>query len=310
MKISRISASVMAFAAISLLAACGGGGGGSVTPPGGGGGGTPPTNAPATTPPTNPPATTPPTNPPSTPPPPSTVSASSQTVSAEENFVNGDMNWYTSGTASWSNHAGNTSSAPNGSSAVDGMSCKNITEGTSYPSNAFSQHAFVGIFNNGSWEALPQAIGMVAPVAPTAGNPSHPSNTYEVENNQCEYNVHTHDYSGLVHIEDESAVQSNTFMPTYATLQSLFDVWGAQLGATGITAGASALSGPVSIYVGTPTAKDSSGNDVVNSYKLFTGAANTLQFSKHMAVWLVVGKASPTLNGVQGLPAVRFVITN
>lgn len=303
MKISRISASVAAFAAISLLAACGGGGGGGgITPPSGGGGGNPP---PTSAPPTNPPAT----NPPSTPPP-STVPASSQTVSAEINFVNGDMNWYTSGTASWSNHAGNTSSAPNGTAAVDGMNCANVTEGPSYPQSAFSQHAFVGIFNNGAWEALPQAIGMVAPVAPTAGTPSHPSNTYEVENNKCEYNVHTHDYSGLVHIEDESATQSNTFMPSYATLQSLFDVWGAQLGATGITAGASALNGPVSIYVGKPSAKDSVNNDIVNSYTLFTGAPNTLQFSKHMAVWLVVGTASPTLNGVQGLPAVKFVISN
>lgn len=216
------------------------------------------------------------------------------------------MNWYTGGTASWSNHSGDTSSAPTGT--TDGTACTPTTEPAT--GNTFSQHAFVGIFANGTWEALPQALGMQSPVAPTAGTPSHPTNTYEVENNACEYNVHTHDYSGLVHIEDVTDAQSNTFMPSYANLQTLFDLWGAQLTSNGITAGPSSLSGSVTIYVGTPGAKDSSGNDIVNSYTKFTGAANTLQFSKHMAVWIVIGSASPTLNGVSGLPAVKFVITN
>jgi hypothetical protein len=224
--------------------------------------------------------------------------------------MNGDVNWYTSGTSSWSNHSGGTSSAPNGSSAVDGSSCSQVTEGTSYPQGDFSQHAFVGIFYNGTWEALPQAIGMVNPVAPTKGTPSHPQDTYAVENNQCEYNVHTHDYSGLVHIEDTTFAQSNTFMPSYATLQTLFDLWGAQLTPTGITAGTSMLAGPVTIYTGTPSGKDSSGNDLVNSYSVFTGAANTLQFSKHMAVWIVVGTATPAVGTNSGLPQVRFVVTN
>ena len=299
MKISRISASVAAFAAISLLAACGGGGGGgSVTPPGGGGGGPSVTPTPTTT------ATPTPTS--SNPP----VGTSSVVVSAEENFVNGDMNWYTSGTASWSSHAGNTSTAPDGSSAVDGMSCTAVTEGQTYPATAFSQHAFVGIFYNGTWETLPQAIGMVQPVAPTAGTPPHQYNTEEVENNKCEYNVHTHDYSGLVHIEDESATQSNTFMPSYATLKSVFDLWGASLSANGITAGASTLSGPTTIYVGTPSSKTSSGDDLVNSYSVYTGDPANLHFSKHMAVWIVVGSATPAIGGVNGLPQVKFVIVN
>jgi hypothetical protein len=226
-------------------------------------------------------------------------------VTAEENWINGNPNWYASGTASWANTAGGTSSAPDGSSSVDGTTCSQVTEGTSYPATAFSQHAYVGFYNNGTWEALPQAIGMVKPVAPTKGNPPHQYNTDEVENNQCEYNVHTHDYSGLVHIEDETLAQSNTSMPSYATLQTLFDLWGAQLGATGIAAGSSSMTGPVTIYTGTPSKTDSTGNDYVTSYKPFTGAARSLKFSKHMAVWIVVG-APPA----GGLPQVKFVIQN
>jgi len=233
------------------------------------------------------------------------VLVSSTVVSAEEDWINGDTSWYTSGTNSWSNHSGGTSGAPNGTSSVDGMSCTSVTEGTTYPQGAFSQHAFVGIYNNGTWEALPQAIGMVGAVAPTKGTPSHPSDTYAVENNQCEYNLHTHDYSGLVHVEDETLGQSNTSMPSYATLQALFDLWGAQLGATGIVAGTSTLTGPVTIYFGTPAGKDSSGNDLVSSYAAFTGAPSGLQFSKHMAVWIVVGTPPAT-----GLPQVRFVVVN
>lgn len=288
----RFSAAPLAPAVLISLAACGGGGGGGATPPSNPGGPPPPVAG------STPSPTPAPTSAPG-------VGTSSVVVSAEENFVNGNPGWYTSGTASWSNNAGGTSSAPNGSSSVDGMSCSAVTEGESYPQTQFSQHAFVGIYNNGVWEALPQAIGMVNPVAPTQGTPPHPANTYAVENNQCAYNVHTHDYSGLVHIEDETLAQSNNSMPSYATLQSIFDVWGAQLGATGITAGSSSMTGAVAIYTGIPTAKDSMGNDLVTSYVPFTSSPSTLQFSKHMAVWIVVG-APPAA----GLPQVRFVVQN
>jgi hypothetical protein len=57
--------------------------------------------------------------------------------------------------------------------------------------------------------------------------------------------------------------------------------------------------------VGTPSSKDSNGNDLVTSYKPFTGAANTLQFTKHMAIWIVIG--TPPAGG---LPGVKFVIQN
>lgn len=293
---SRLPAAPFAWAALITLAACGGGGGGAAPPPNPGG---PPPVSSTPTPSASP---SPTATPASTPPP---VRTSSTVVSAEENFINGDPAWYASGTASWSSSAGGTSGAPDGTTSVDGMSCGAVTEGASYPQSAFSQHAFVGIYDNGTWEALPQAIGMVKPVSPTAGTPSHPTDTYAVENNQCEYNLHTHDYSGLVHVEDETLAQSNEMMPAYATLQALFDLWGAQLGATGITAGSSSMTGPVTIYSGTPGGRTSAGNDIVTSYAPFAGAAGSLQFSKHMAVWIVVGTPPSA-----GLPQVQFVVEN
>ncbi|MFN2449883.1 MAG: hypothetical protein ABR508_08905, partial [Candidatus Baltobacteraceae bacterium] len=231
-------------------------------------------------------------------------------VNGEENVVNGNNAWYTSGTASWSNHAGNTAGAPNGSAPVDGSACTNVSEGSQYPQSDFSQHVFVGIYDNGSEMALPQAVGMVNPQPPTTPAPpdfpsGHPNNNYPVEISTCRYNVHSHDYSGLVHMEDLSVAQSNTTMPAYATLQTLFDVWGAHLGANGITAGSNTLSGRAIVYGGTPSGKSSSGNDLINTYTLFTGAPAALHFSKHMAIWIVIG-ALPAA----GLPEVQIVQTN
>lgn len=243
------------------------------------------------------------------PPPPNTAPVNtSLLINGEENVVNGDNTWYTSGTASWSNHAGDTASAPSGS-AVDGSTCTNVSEGSQYPQSDFSQHIFVGIYANGVEKALPQAVGMVDPKPPTTPAPpdwpaGHPNNNYPVELSQCRYNVHSHDYSGLVHIEDMSVAQSNTSMPAYADLQTLFDVWGAQFTSNGIVAGGSALPGRAIVYVGTPSAKNGT-NDVVNSYTLYSGSLSNLKFTKHMAIWIVIG-ALPS----GGLPEVQIVQTN
>jgi len=273
-----------AFVLVAMLAACGGGGGGPVPVTG-------PTNAP-----------------PPPPPPTSAPVDSSKLISAEEDFVNGDSSWYTSGSASWSNHAGNPAGGPAGSS-VDGATCSNVREGSTYPPGDFSQHVFVGIYYNGTEEALPQAVGLVNPQSPETAAPpdypaGHPSNNYPVELAQCNYNVHTHDYSGLVHIEDTSVAQSNTTMPAYANLQTLFDVWGAHFTANGITAGSNALSGRAIVYVGTPSGTSGS-NDLITSYTLYSGSLSSLTFTKHMAIWIVIGSIpSP------GLPEVQIVQTN
>ncbi|HET7812957.1 MAG TPA: hypothetical protein VFL13_01135 [Candidatus Baltobacteraceae bacterium] len=267
------------------LAACGGGGGGNTSAP-------PPSGTTQDLPP-------PPTNAPVN---------TALMINGEENVVNGDNTWYSSGTASWSNHAGSTAGAPSGN-AVDGSTCTNVSEGSQYPQSDFSQHIFVGIYANGVEEALPQAIGMVDPKPPTTPAPpdwpsGHPNDNYPVELSQCRYNVHSHDYSGLVHIEDMSVAQSNTSMPAYANLQTLFDVWGAQFSANGIVAGGSTLSGRAIVYVGTPSGKNGT-NDLVTSYTLYNGSLSSLQFSKHMAIWIVIG-ALPS----SGLPEVQIVQTN
>lgn len=288
---SRRSAAVLAPAVLLVLAACGGGGGTSATPPSGAGGPPPPTTS----------SPSPAASPTPTPTSSGSIGTSSTVVKAEENFQNPDMaSWYTSGTASWTAHAGDTAAGNNG----NGDTCD--TSMTSEPKSGFHSHAFVGIIYNGTEVALPQAIGIENPVEPTKGNPSHPYDYMEVENATCMFHVHTHDFSGLVHVEVPEIPYDSTYqsLPSYANLQTLLDEWGATLSATGLTAGSNTLSGAVSVYSGAPSGKDSGGNDLVNSYTL-AGSPSSVMLAHHNAVWIVIG-APPAA----GLPQVSFVIQN
>ena len=298
MRLLRLSAPLLVFAA--FLAACGGGGGGGGTPPAPGpssnpGGGGNPSSSPSSAP------TTAPTSAPS-----SVPVNTGATVTAEEDWGPNGQLWYNSGTASWATTAGIDSAGPSGG-PTDGMNCADTIEGTQYPQTAYSQHLFVGIYANGNEMALPQALGMMSPVAPTQGTPKHPNNDYEVEQYQCEYNVHTHDYSGLVHVEDVNLPQNSSYSyaPSYATLQTLLDMWSAQLSSTGLTAGSSSLSGSVAVYFGVPTTKDGSGNDMVVSYTQASGAPSSVMLARHNAIWIVIGNLPSG-----GLPQVKFIVEN
>jgi hypothetical protein len=114
-----------------------------------------------------------------------------------------------------------------------------------------------------------------------------------------------------VHIEDPNQPQSNTAIMPYANLQALFDLWGAQLTPNGIVAGSSALSGPVQIFTGVPTAKyiapgTTKSIDLVNSYTLVPGgaaSASTVAFGHHTATWIVIGEPP-----ADGLPQIAIGI--
>src|SRR5579883_1966218 len=308
MRFLRYSAPL--FILCAVLAACGGGGGGGgVTPPGGGGGGgggggsTPspsPTHSGSPAP-TSSPTVSPTSQPSSTP-----VPVSSQVLNGFENYVNGGL-WYTSGvSANWANTAGYDKESVFTGNPQDNMNCTQVQEGQGYPPTAFSQHMFVGFLVNGTEEALPQALGMVQPVAPTQGNPQHPNNFWEVENNLCEYNVHTHDYSGLVHIEDIGLPQneSYTYAPGYASLQTLLDEWQATLTGNSLTADTSTLNGNVAIYVGVPTGQ-MNGNDLVNSYTQVNATPANIALARHNVIWIVFGTFPSA-----GLPQVQFGVEN
>lgn len=123
-----------------------------------------------------------------------------------------------------------------GRAAVDGVTCA--------VSETFHQHALVSIYRNGSRLALPTSIGRAA----------------------CHYELHTHDGSGVVHIE--------TDLPKTFTLGQFFALWGQALTTTSVAG----LAGTPAYYV-------------VDDEKItrFTGDPATIQLKAHSEVLIVTG---------------------
>lgn len=290
MLLHRRLTSLLIVTALAALAACSGGSGSSgptFTPPStnpGGGGSTPtpaPTQSPSPAPTTN-------TNSISSPP----LGVSASLVHAAPNVQNGSTSWYTSGVTAWSSNSGATSKGANGSNTVDGIACTQMGEPST--NTQMHVHAFIGLYANGTQEAIPSALGMK--------NPTQPSpSTAEVPSASCFYHMHTHDYSGLIHIEDSSTAQSMTSSPSYATLRNFFDVWGEPISANAVAS----FAGNVAIYTGNPGGKASNGADLVSSYTPFNGDLRTIKLSHHEAVWIVIGTPPSA-----GLPQVEFNIEN
>jgi hypothetical protein len=261
----RALASLTIAAALATLAACssGGGGGGYSSPV------TPPTNNPG---PSNPPpASTTISSPP--------IAVSSTIITAAPNGTNPSNGaaWYNGGVTAWAPNAGDTSSGGNGTNTIDGTSCTQMTEPAT---GKLHVHAFVGLYVNGAEQGIPTAIGMWNPTQPTSTG--SPSNNYSVPSASCFYHLHTHDYSGLIHIEDDTATQTYALGPvSYATLKTLFDIWGEPINANTVAA----FNGSVAIYTGTPA----SGSQIVTSYTPFNGDLTTIQLGHHVAIWIVVG---------------------
>jgi hypothetical protein len=113
----------------------------------------------------------------------------------------------TVGTVYWPD--GNTPTGGTGAD-VDGLTCA--------PGMAvnYHVHAHLAIINNGQWLALPQQIGILG---------------------QCDYEMHTHDRTGIIHIEAPSL---RTF-----TLGQFFDIWGQPLTDTNVAG----VTGNVVAYI-------------------------------------------------------------
>jgi hypothetical protein len=105
--------------------------------------------------------------------------------------------------------AGSTSTGGTGS-PVDGLICApNMSE-------LYHVHSHLAIFKDGQWLALPANVGILS---------------------QCNYEMHTHDQTGIIHIET----------PTFKrfTLGQFFDIWGQPLSSTNVAG----VTGNVVAYI-------------------------------------------------------------
>jgi hypothetical protein len=174
---------------------------------------------------------------------------------------------------------GDTKAGGHGSK-VDGIPC----DQNEYL-NDYHVHAYLGIVYHGKQVAIPPAIGLI--------HPGPKENGY-ITTAGCFYFIHTHDASGIVHVEDKK-----NFAPT-ATVHpfgDVLDIWGVKL--TSDTLGD--LKGPVSAYVGN---ESKIGQLTVNSYtKIRVDGVRPLKIRSHEVLWLVVD--SPGINA-RKLPPVTF----
>ncbi len=149
-----------------------------------------------------------------------------------------------------SNMGANTAQGGHGQT-IDGITCAGMEYATLHV------HSHLAIFNNGKQIQIPKLIG---------GTPT-PSGG-------CLYWIHTHDASGIIHIESPVLAPQGQ---SGFTLGNLFDIWGQPL-QNGNVAG---IKGPVTAYV--------------NGVK-YNGDLRAIPLGAHQQIVLEVGKEVPPPN--------------
>lgn len=141
---------------------------------------------------------------------------------------------------------GNTAEGGQGD-PVDGIECSAGMEEPSY-----HIHVHLSLYVNGEQLAIPKAIGVMDPQL--AGD--------FVISGSCFYWVHTHDATGIIHVEPPTQID--------VTLGEFFDLWGEPLSKTGVAG----YNGAVTVFV--------DGEE-------FTGDPRSIVFEAHKQIALEVG---------------------
>jgi hypothetical protein len=163
---------------------------------------------------------------------------------------------------------------------VDGIPC----DTTEYLDD-YHIHVFLGIIYNGKQIAVPDAIGLI--------HPGPKVNGY-IATAGCYYFLHTHDESGIFHIEDKEDLPPTA---TVHKFKNFLDIWGIKLSQDGL----GKLKGSVRAYVGNVPQV---GDLTVSKYaKMDVRDLPSLALRSHEAIWIVIGK--PEFNAKR-MPKVTF----
>jgi len=149
--------------------------------------------------------------------------------------------------------------------------------------NRYHIHFYLGVISNGKQVALPLAIGMVNPGTVTNGF---------VNTASCYYYLHTHDESGIVHVE---VPKNAPFTKPLYKLGTLFKVWGINVAATQFAH----FHGPMHVFVGNVPLEQTT----VTSYAPLKGKLEDLEIYSHEVVWIEIGT---TYYKSKHLPPVTF----
>ncbi|HEY9516834.1 MAG TPA: hypothetical protein VIQ74_14245 [Gemmatimonadaceae bacterium] len=140
--------------------------------------------------------------------------------------------------------AGNTERGGDGAT-IDGIACD---DGAS----DYHIHAHVSLFVKGEQIAIPEAIGVKDPQT---------VNNFVVAG-RCWYWIHTHDATGIIHVEPPTQIETS--------LGQLFDIWGQPLSKTEVAG----YQGPVTVSV---------------DGESYTGDPRAITFESHRQITLQVG---------------------
>lgn len=161
---------------------------------------------------------------------------------------------------------------------IDTVTCKPTM------SNIYHVHVFFGVYVNGTYLATPDTIGMFDPIPEPK---SHFTNKA-----QCYYDVHTHDASGIVHVESTDP----NHIPVTGTVfnvRQLFDEWGISVSANNF----GPFNGPVRVITSGQIYRGGPGNGVVyrSSYTQWTGDPNAVPLYSHEVLFYEVGPKYPSV---------------
>ncbi len=136
------------------------------------------------------------------------------------------------------------------SEPVHGMQC-GAMEGDSY-----HIHVHVSLYVDGEQIAIPKSIGVIEPLSVNGF-------VYGTDGSGgCFYWVHTHDATGIIHVEPPMEIR--------VTLGQLFDLWGQPLSRSGVAG----YDGAVTVFL---------------DGKKYTGDPREIVFERHQQIALEVG---------------------
>lgn len=171
-------------------------------------------------------------------------------------------------------------------------------------SNNYHIHVFIGIYLNGQELALPRGLGIVA----NWGADGPPA---EIVYASCFYYTHTHDSTGVFHVEDPNINNAPVTQSIYKTAD-LFNMWGITVNALQF----GQFQGAVNVYTsgqvyrgggdcsGTePPAGTQLGNGTTpaSDLTMWTGDPTQIPLYSHEVIWYMIGGGNPT-----SLPNISF----
>lgn len=180
---------------------------------------------------------------------------------------------------------------------IDNISCDTSM------SNNYHVHAFVGLYYNGNQIVIPDAIG----IAGAGGDVTDASTGWpnQEDYGTCFYHIHTHDDTGMVHLEDPDPL-GLTMNDTMFNTGNMFDIWGVLVNGSQF----GPFSGPVTVYTSGQFSRARQCTNGLcevgsNMYSLYLGDPTSIPLYSHEVIWFEVGTGNPD---AAHLPGVSFAV--